>query len=199
CPASWVRACSGTMLDMYWVRSMPMAPDCVVLTLAHPARAMPPATAAARSGLRKTVRIPAFMHTSGTFFGSAALPPMTQCVVDEDERQHGLGDGRGAYAHARVVAAQRLHHDGLACPIDRAPLDTDAGRGLDGQRHRTGLAGADAAQYAAGLVAHEPIRGDLVAMLGTALRDTVEPRPHGHPLDGVQPHHDMRDVGVQAI
>ncbi|CFW06351.1 Uncharacterised protein [Bordetella pertussis] len=48
CPASCTSACSGTRLDMYWVRSTPIAPDCVVLTPAQPASSARPATAAAR-------------------------------------------------------------------------------------------------------------------------------------------------------
>ncbi|MNV16136.1 hypothetical protein D3C71_1068900 [compost metagenome] len=36
-------------------------------------------------------------------------------------------------------------------------------------------------------------------MLGAALRNAVKARADGHALDGVQPHHHVRDVGVQAV
>ena len=52
-------------------------------------------------------------------------------MVHEDERQHGLGDRRGADADAGIVAAVGFDHHRLALLVDRFAWNTDARRGLD--------------------------------------------------------------------
>ena len=70
-------------------------------------------------------------------------------MVDNDQREQRLGNGRGAYAHAGVVATFGLHAHGLALQIDGFALRHDGAGGLNGQRHFNILPRADAAQYAA--------------------------------------------------
>ncbi|KAG1271064.1 hypothetical protein G6F56_014655 [Rhizopus delemar] len=60
---------------------------------------------------------------------------MAQRMVDQHQRKHGFGDGRGTDADAGIVPAQRLHHDRFVRSIDRTALDANAGRRFDRQGH----------------------------------------------------------------
>jgi hypothetical protein len=51
----------------------------------------------------------------------AALGAVAQRLVHQHQRQHGLGNGRGADAHAGVVAAGGDHFDRLPLTSTLAP------------------------------------------------------------------------------
>src|SRR5690606_2154718 len=85
----------------------------------------------------------------------AALGPMAQRVIHQDQRQQGLGDGRGPYADAGVMPAMGFDHDGIALQIDGTPRRANARGGLDGQGHGDRLAAGDAAQDASGMIAQK--------------------------------------------
>src|SRR5690554_2841216 len=97
------------------------------------------------------------------------LAAMAQQVVHQGQRHHRLGDGRGADAHAGVVAPLGDHLHGVAVEVDAAPRGGEAGGGLEGQMGDDGLAAGDAAQHAAGVVGEKPLRGHLVTVLAAPL------------------------------
>lgn len=47
-----------------------------------------------------------------------ALSAVTQGMIDEDQRQHGFGNRRGANADTRIVPPLGRHFDGVALTID---------------------------------------------------------------------------------
>ena len=77
------------------------------------------------------------------------LRAMAQGVVNEDQCEHGFGDGGGAQADAGVVSAVGGELDGVAVDVDAAARGGDGTGGLDGDVDVDVLAGADAAEDAA--------------------------------------------------
>ena len=120
-------------------------------------------------------------------------------MIDQHQRQHRLGDRRRADADARVVAAERLDLDRIAGLVDRTARRADRRRRLDRDRHRDVLPGRNPAQHAAGVVAHEALRRQFVAVLRALLHDRMETRADLHALDGIDAHHGVGDVGVQLV
>ncbi|ABA48712.1 hypothetical protein BURPS1710b_1866 [Burkholderia pseudomallei 1710b] len=129
----------------------------------------------------------------------AALRAVPQRVIDQHEREHRFGDRRRANPDARVVAAERLDDGGFARPRDRAARRANARRRLDRDRHRDVLPRRDAAEHAARVIADEAVRRQLVAVHRTALRDARETRADLDALHRVDPHHRVRDVGVEPV
>ena len=115
------------------------------------------------------------------------------------DRQHRLGDGRGAQPDAGVVPPGGDDVDGLAGDVDGAARHLDAGGGLERDLHDDVLAGGDAAEDAAGMVRREARRRQLVAMLAAALRRNRDAVADLHRLHGVDAHHRVRDVGIEAV
>ena len=74
---------------------------------------------------------------------------MAQGVVNEDQCEHGFGDGSGAQADAGVVPAVRSEFDRVAVDVDAAARGGDGAGGLDGDVDVDVLSGADAAEDAA--------------------------------------------------
>ena len=77
------------------------------------------------------------------------LRAMAQGVVDEDQREHGFGDGGGAQTDAGVVSAVGGEFDGVAVDVDAAARGGDGAGGFDGDVDVDVLSGADAAEDAA--------------------------------------------------
>ena len=50
--------------------------------------------------------------------GITALSTVAQGMVNQHQRQHGLGNGRRPNAHTGVVAAKGLHRGGLAVQVN---------------------------------------------------------------------------------
>ena len=115
------------------------------------------------------------------------------------QREHRLGDRRRADADAGVVAAEGLDRGRRALEVDRAARAADRAGRLDRDRHRDVLAGRDAAEHAAGVVAGEALRRQLVAVRRAALRDRREAGADLDALDRVDAHHRVRDVGVELV
>ena len=88
---------------------------------------------------------------------------------------------------------------GLPCDVDGVAGHRDARGGLERDADHDVLAGGDAAEHAAGMIALEALRRQLVAMLGTALRDAAKPGADLHALDGVDAHHRAGQVGIEAL
>ena len=124
---------------------------------------------------------------------------MAQRVVDQHQRQHGLGNRRGADADARIVATVGFHVDRMAGLVDRAARLGNAGGRLDGDADLDVLAGRDAAENAAGVVAGKTVRCQLVTMHAAALGNRIEAGADLHALDGIDAHHGMGDIGVEAV
>ena len=80
-----------------------------------------------------------------------------------------------------------------------APGHRDARGGLEREAHHDVLARGDAAEHAAGMVALESRRRELVAVLGAALLHGLETGADLHALDRVDAHHGAREIGIQAL
>ncbi|TXH58149.1 MAG: chorismate synthase, partial [Burkholderiaceae bacterium] len=97
------------------------------------------------------------------------------------------------------MAAEGFHRRWLAVQVDRALGAADRTGRLDGDAHRDVLPGGDAAEHAAGVVAGEALRRELVAVLRAALRDAGEAGADLHALDRVDAHHRVGDVGIEPV
>lgn len=74
---------------------------------------------------------------------------MAQGVVNEDQCEHGFGDGGGAQTDAGVVPAVGGEFDGVAVDVDAAARGSDGAGGFDGDVDVDVLPCADAAEDAA--------------------------------------------------
>src|SRR5690606_40039291 len=108
-------------------------------------------------------------------------------------------DRGGPDADAGIVAAEGLDDGRLPIEADRAPRAADARGRLDRDRHPDRLAGGDAAQHAAGAVADEALRGELVAVHAATIGDAAEAGADLDALDGIDAHHGMGDVGIELV
>ena len=124
---------------------------------------------------------------------------MAQGVIHQHQREHGFGYRCGAQADAGVVAAVGGDFHGLAVDVDRAARCGDAAGGLDGEVGADGLAGGDAAQDAAGVVAQKAFGRELVAVFTAALGYAGEARADFYAFDGVDAHQGVSDVGIEAV
>ena len=77
------------------------------------------------------------------------LRAMAQGVVDEDQREHGFGDGGGAQTDAGVVSAVGGEFDGIAVDVYAAARGGYRTGWFDGDVDVDVLSGADAAEDAA--------------------------------------------------
>src|SRR3569623_317650 len=127
------------------------------------------------------------------------LGAMTQAMIHQHQGQHGLGDGRGADADAGIVAAGGDHLDRLALHIHAAAGQSQTRRRLQRQARDAVLPRRNAAQYAAGVIAQETQRRDLVAGLRALLFHTGETRANFDALDRVDAHQSLGDVGIEPI
>ncbi len=120
-------------------------------------------------------------------------------MVHQHDGQHGLGNRRGAHAHAGIVTTLGHHLDGIAVDVD----------GIAGQGHARGrlqrdadhdvLPRGNAAQHATRVVAGEAVRIDLVAVLLAALAGHGKAVADFHRLYRIDAHHRVRDVGIEAV
>src|SRR5439155_24675261 len=127
------------------------------------------------------------------------LRSMAERVIDEYDREHRLGDRRRTYPDTRIMAAVRIDDDRLSRFVDRCAIETNRRRRLDGDRDDDVLTGRNAAKDAARLIRQKTLRRHLVGMLGALLRDGPEAGADLDPLDGVDAHHRVRDVGVEFV
>ena len=74
-------------------------------------------------------------------------------------------------ADARIMTARRRDLRRAALDIDGRSRHRDARGGFEREAHHDLLARGDAAEHAAGVIALEARRSELVAMLGAALLD----------------------------
>jgi hypothetical protein len=118
---------------------------------------------------------------------TCALRAVAQRVVHHHQRQQGLGDRRGADAHAGVVAALVTTPPARRA-VDRWPAPDRAG-GLDGDGvHHQVLPAADAAQHAAGVVAGKARRGAVRRRARCpCCATTPKPSPISTPLTAFRP------------
>ena len=77
---------------------------------------------------------------------------MPQRMIDQHQRQHRLGNRRGADADAGVVAAFGGDVHGFTCLVDRVAREADAGGRLHSVVRDDVLPGGDAAEDAARVV-----------------------------------------------
>ena len=128
----------------------------------------------------------------------AALRAMAQRVVDQDECEHRFGDRRRANADARIVAAMRL--DVAALP--RVSIVRRGRRMLD-----VGLIAIDTTMSCPvemppsmpPALFEETLGRHLVAVLGAELLDAREARADLDAFHGVDAHHGLGDVRIEAI
>jgi hypothetical protein len=83
--------------------------------------------------------------------------------------------------------------------VHRAARQADARGRLDRQIDDQVLAGRNAAEHAAGMVAEKALRRHLVAMLAALLRDAGKTGADLDPLDRVDAHHRVGDLGVETV
>src|SRR5581483_6879009 len=97
---------------------------------------------------------------SGWWLALAGLAAMTEVVVGEHDRDHGLADRHGADADARVVAALGRDLGLVALGVDRLARREDRRSRLDRKARNHRLPRRDAAEDAAGVVrfVHGPPR-----------------------------------------
>lgn len=124
---------------------------------------------------------------------------MTQQVVHQRDGHHRLGDRRSADAHARVVAAFGDDVHRVAVDVDRTARGGDAGSRLQCQVSNDRLARRNATQDAAGVVAEEAFRGQLVTVFGTTLGNAGEAGADFHALDRVDAHQRVGQLCVQTV
>ena len=129
----------------------------------------------------------------------AALCAVTQRMVYHHQRQQCFCNGRGANAHARVVAAFGLHLYRVASAVDAVTRREDGAGGLDGDAHLQVLPRADTPQHATGVVVRKTLGRQAVAVGLTKLRDAGKTSAHLDAFDRVQAHHGVGDVGVEPV
>ena len=120
-------------------------------------------------------------------------------MVQQHDREHGLGDRGGTQTHTGIVAAGGAHLRGLAAGIDGIPGDDDARGRLQRHAGADRLATGDAALNPAGVVAPEAGRRHLVAVLGAARLDHAETVADLHALDRVDTHQRLGDIRIEAV
>src|SRR5688572_27646841 len=133
----------------------------------------------------------------------AALRPLPQPVVDEDERGHGLHHGHGARKHARVVAAPGAQRGGLARGGHRFLLLEDRGRGLEGDADDDVLSVRDPSLHASRAVrAGAHLTGLHVEGIVVLAPGEERPREAGADLEtlrGRKGEHGLGEVGLEAV
>ena len=100
---------------------------------------------------------------------------------------------------AGAVPAVGVGDHRLAGLVDRAAVQADAGGWLDRHAHHHVLPAGDAAQHATGVVRQIARRRHFVRVLGTTLHHAVEAGADLDALDGVDAHHRVGDVGIEAV
>ena len=95
-------------------------------------------------------------------FHVRVLGPVPQQVVHQHDGQHRFGNGRGADAHTGVVTTSGHHLRRVAMNINTRAGNPDAGCWFEGDVGNDILAGTDATQDSARVVAVKPLRADLV-------------------------------------
>src|SRR5882757_11284773 len=89
--------------------------------------------------------------------------------------------------------------DGISGEVDCVARHLDTRRRLQRCVGNDVLAGGNASQHSAGVVALESRRRELVTMLTALLRDRMSAGADLDGLDGVDAHQCMSDVGVEAV
>src|SRR5690348_757782 len=132
-------------------------------------------------------------------FHVRVLRAVTQIMVHEHDRQHGLGNRRSAQTDARIVPTRR--HDLNRAPrqVDGAAGHLDAGGWFEGEMRDHVLPRGDAAEHPTGVVAAKTLRRELIAMLAAALRGTTHSGADLHGLHRVDAHERVRYVGVEPV
>ena len=97
------------------------------------------------------------------------------------------------------MAAVGFEHNGLAVDVDTAARCGDGAGGLHGEVGADGLAGGNAAEDAAGMVAGEALRREFVAVLAAALAHHVKAVSDGYGFHRVDAHQGVGDVGIQPV
>src|SRR5690606_34400069 len=100
----------------------------------------------------------------------ATLGAMAPGLVHQPPGHHRFRDGRGADADAGVMATGGDHLDRIAVHVHGGSGQAQAGSGLERDRGHHLLAGGNAAEDAAGMVAGEAPGRDQVAAPGPLLR-----------------------------
>src|SRR6185436_12279838 len=117
----------------------------------------------------------------------------------QHERQHRFGDRRGAYTHARIVAARCFNNGRRTALVDGTARQPDAGSRFDGDVDHHILTRGNAAEYAAGVVGQESLRRHFIAVLGALLLHRRETSTDLDTLHRVYSHHGIGDVGVELV
>ncbi len=120
-------------------------------------------------------------------------------MIHQDDGEHGFGNWCRPDADTGIMATGRHHLDRITLDIHRATSLRDAGGRFEGDRHQNLLSSGNAPQNAAGIVGEKSLRRDFVTVLRTLLRDALEPGTDFNTLDGVDVHHGMGNVGIEAI
>ena len=127
------------------------------------------------------------------------LRAVAQVMIHQHDRQHRLGDRRGAQADAGIVAAGGHHFDRIAVQVDGAPRHLDARGRLQAQVHHDRLAGGYATEHAAGVIGRKSRGRELIAMLAAALAATATPSPISTALTALMPIIACGDVGIELV
>src|SRR5471032_2518598 len=124
-------------------------------------------------------------------------------MVGQHAGHHRLGDRRGADADAGVVPALGAQLHLVAEAVDAAHRRQDRAGGLHGEPADDVLAGRDAAQDAAGVVAEEGRRAvphpHLVGIVLAAHGGGGKAVADLHALDGIDAHQRLGEIGVELV
>src|SRR5690554_2422528 len=127
------------------------------------------------------------------------LRPVTQQVIHQRQRHHRLGDGGGANADTRIVTSLGHHLDRIALNVDAASGQGDTGGGLERQVSHQWLTRRDPSQHTPGMVGEKALWRQLVTVLTAPLGDHRKAVANLYPLDGVDAHQRMCQVGIQTV
>src|ERR1043166_6541981 len=130
------------------------------------------------------------------------LPALTQIMVGNDARHHGLADRHGADAEARIMPARGYDFALPAIAVDGAAGGQNRRGGLHDETRNDRLSGGNAAQDAAGVVGKEARpavvpHADFVGVLLAAVCRDRKAVADLDALDRVDAHQPGGEIGVE--
>src|SRR3972149_1880128 len=124
---------------------------------------------------------------------------MPQHMIHQYNGDHGLGNGRGAYADTGIMPALGPDLYGLTMDIDGLPGYQNAGGRLEGDTGNDILSARNATQDSARIVSQKSGGRHLITVLRAFLFDTGKSGADLDALDGVDAHQRMGDICIQPV
>ena len=125
---------------------------------------------------------------------------MAQVVIHQHQREHRLGDRRGAQSDARIVAAGRDDLDAVAVDVDRAARESMMLEvGLSAMLTTMSWPEEMPPSTPPALFERKPAGVSSSRCCAALLLDGREAGADLHALDRVDAHHRVRDVGIEPV